>query len=198
MCGLSSWTSVAILRSCFAWCSMGACRGCPLWPTETILPSPAVTRRPPGAKFLYRDVRFLPPITSLTVSLAILIVASRQIPEILPDKCSLTGRGLSSPAQIQRARGVLALPVGHATCGAAMARRRASARQRRHLHHQLPASTECIRRPRASGGPGHPASPGIRLTGPRTQYPWYRSRFDEEPGRDEKSRHRDQRVRDTP
>ena len=33
----------------------GACRGCPIWPTETILPSPAVTRRPPGAKFLCRD-----------------------------------------------------------------------------------------------------------------------------------------------
>ena len=58
--GLSSWTSTAILR-----CSSllapggacvlapgGACRGCPIWPTETILPSPAVTSRPPGAKIL--------------------------------------------------------------------------------------------------------------------------------------------------
>ena len=32
----------------------------------------------------------------------------------------------------------------------------------------------------------------------RTQYAWFRSRFNEEPERDEKSRHRDQRVRDTP
>jgi hypothetical protein len=40
---------------------MGACRGCPIWPTRTILPSPAVTRRPPGAKFLCRDARLLHP-----------------------------------------------------------------------------------------------------------------------------------------
>ena len=50
VCGLSSWTSVAIpvllVRPGAPW---GACRGCPIWPTETILPSPAVTRRPPGA-----------------------------------------------------------------------------------------------------------------------------------------------------
>src|SRR5215471_17884670 len=30
----------------------GACRGCPkMTPTETILPSPGVTSRPPGARF---------------------------------------------------------------------------------------------------------------------------------------------------
>ena len=33
---------------------------------------------------------------------------------------------------------------------------------------------------------------------PAHAIPWFRSRFNEEPGRDEKSRHRDQRVRDTP
>src|SRR2546421_11052986 len=57
----------------------GACRGCPIWPTETILPSPAVTRRPPGAKFLYQDAQLLRRSLSLTVILAILSVASRQI-----------------------------------------------------------------------------------------------------------------------
>ena len=36
----------------FPWLRDGACRGCPIWPTETILPSPAVTSRPPGAKIL--------------------------------------------------------------------------------------------------------------------------------------------------
>src|SRR5579872_4951160 len=42
----------------------GASRGCPdMGPTGTILPSPAVTRRPPGAKFLYRDAPVTPPIT---------------------------------------------------------------------------------------------------------------------------------------
>src|SRR5215831_12648104 len=46
-----SWT---VLRSCVVAppAPPGACRGCPIWPTETILPSPAVTSRPPGAKIL--------------------------------------------------------------------------------------------------------------------------------------------------
>ena len=59
-CGLSSWTSVAILRCCTAWCSMGSESGMSKFgPTGTILPSPPVTRRPPGAKFLYRNAQFL-------------------------------------------------------------------------------------------------------------------------------------------
>jgi hypothetical protein len=33
-----------VLRSCVC------CSGCPIWSTQTILPSPAVTSRPPGAK----------------------------------------------------------------------------------------------------------------------------------------------------
>src|SRR5580698_11635707 len=37
----------------------GACHRCPIWPTETILPSPAVTSRPPRAKFLYWDAPLL-------------------------------------------------------------------------------------------------------------------------------------------
>ena len=45
-----------VLRSCV--CAVlappGTCRGCPIWSTQTILPSPAVTSRPPGAKFLLR------------------------------------------------------------------------------------------------------------------------------------------------
>src|SRR5215472_11036521 len=50
--GLSSWTSAAILRLLVLHgAPCGACRGCLIWPTETILPSPAVTRRPPGASF---------------------------------------------------------------------------------------------------------------------------------------------------
>jgi len=58
--GLSSWTSVAILRCCTAWCSMGSESGMSKFgPTGTILPSPPVTRRPPGAKFLYRNAQFL-------------------------------------------------------------------------------------------------------------------------------------------
>ena len=62
----------------------GACRGCPIWPTETILPSPAVTRRPPGAKFLYRDAQLLRRSLSLRVILAILIVASGRIRKYCP------------------------------------------------------------------------------------------------------------------
>ena len=42
----------AILRLLLCLAPGGACRGCPIWPTETILPSPAVTSRPPGAKIL--------------------------------------------------------------------------------------------------------------------------------------------------
>src|SRR5262249_38232554 len=49
--GLSSWTGTAILRLLYS-APCGVCRGCPIWPTETILPSPAVTSRPPGAKIL--------------------------------------------------------------------------------------------------------------------------------------------------
>ena len=52
--GLSSWTGTAILRVLLCWLPRGACRGCPIWSTQTILPSPAVTSRPPGAKFLLR------------------------------------------------------------------------------------------------------------------------------------------------
>src|SRR5579859_7758209 len=51
-----------ILRSCVPCCASlpcGACRGCPIWPTETILPSPGVTSRPPRAKFLYWDAPLL-------------------------------------------------------------------------------------------------------------------------------------------
>src|SRR5215469_1092177 len=43
-----------ILRSCVVpfLAPGGACRGCPhMTPTETILPSPGVTNRPPGARF---------------------------------------------------------------------------------------------------------------------------------------------------
>jgi len=51
VCGLSSWTSTSILRSSSPSAPCGACRGCPIWPSETILPSPGVTSRPPRAKF---------------------------------------------------------------------------------------------------------------------------------------------------
>src|SRR5260370_22655105 len=77
VCGLSSWTSVAILRFLCCLVLRGEPVGdVPIWPTETILPSPAVTRRPPGAKFLYRDAQLLRRSLSLRVSLAMLIVAS--------------------------------------------------------------------------------------------------------------------------
>src|SRR5216683_6961866 len=69
----------AILRLLLCLAPGGACRGCPIWPTETILPSPAVTSRPPGAKFLCGDAPLLHGSLSLRVILAILIVASRQI-----------------------------------------------------------------------------------------------------------------------
>src|SRR5579875_992638 len=83
--GLSSWTSAAILRFvCLPGAPRGAWWGCPLWSTGTILPSPAVTRRPPGAKFLDRDAQVRRRSLSLTVSLAILIVASRCIREYFP------------------------------------------------------------------------------------------------------------------
>src|SRR5437763_16669591 len=63
--GLSSWTSGAILRFlCCLVLRVGSESGMSRYgPTGTILPSPAVTRRPPGAKFLYRDAQFTPPIT---------------------------------------------------------------------------------------------------------------------------------------
>jgi hypothetical protein len=79
----------------------GACRGCPIWPTETILPSPAVTRRPPGAKFLCRDARRS---LSLRVNLEILIVASSRIRKYWPTGIRLPTRVLHSPARIQRTR----------------------------------------------------------------------------------------------
>jgi hypothetical protein len=72
-----------VLRSCLSCCLMlhGERVGdVQIWPDlGTILPSPAVTRRPPGAKFLYRDVRLLHRAMSLRVSLVILFVASRRI-----------------------------------------------------------------------------------------------------------------------
>ena len=55
-----------VLRSCvlgIAGAPWGACRGCRIWPTGTILPSPAVTCRPPGAKFLVPGCPVTPPIT---------------------------------------------------------------------------------------------------------------------------------------
>ena len=104
VCGLSSWTSVAIpvllVRPSAPW---GACRGCPIWPTETILPSPAVTRRPPGAKLPGCPVT--PPIT---VTQGESSDTNRRIAadsEILSGKYSPAGPGpLSSPARIPRTR----------------------------------------------------------------------------------------------
>src|SRR5579859_3814256 len=87
-----------VLRSCafvVPGAPWGACRGCPIWPTETILPSPAVTRRPPGAKFLYRDAQLLRRSLSLRVSLAILIVASPQFRKYCPASIRRGSRGLS-------------------------------------------------------------------------------------------------------
>jgi len=43
-------------------------------PTGTILPSPPVTRRPPGAKFLYRNAQFL------RRSLSLIVMALRTVP----------------------------------------------------------------------------------------------------------------------
>src|SRR5437762_13250417 len=78
--GLSSWTSGVILRFLCCLVLRGERVGdVQIWPTGTILPSPAVTRRPPGAKFLYRDAQLLRRSLSLRVSLAILTVASRRI-----------------------------------------------------------------------------------------------------------------------
>ena len=43
----------------------GACRGCPIWSTVTILPSPAVTKRPPGAEV--SNASPLPPLICVTL-----------------------------------------------------------------------------------------------------------------------------------
>src|SRR6185437_7777237 len=43
----------------------GTCHGCPIWSTVTILPSPAVTMRPPGAEVL--NVSPLPPLIEVTL-----------------------------------------------------------------------------------------------------------------------------------
>jgi hypothetical protein len=62
--GLSSWTSGAILHSCVTWCSVGSESGMSRYgPTRTILPSPPVTRRPPGAKVSVPGCPVTPPIT---------------------------------------------------------------------------------------------------------------------------------------
>src|SRR5215469_10991408 len=58
-----------VLRSCV--CSVpgspaGACRGCPIWSTQTILPSPAVTSRPPGAK-CFSALRHVAPFIRVTL-----------------------------------------------------------------------------------------------------------------------------------
>src|SRR5215472_5863692 len=66
---------------------MEPARRCPIWPTGTILPSPAVTSRPPGAKILPRDPPVAPWIASLRVILAILIVASCEIRKYCPVIC---------------------------------------------------------------------------------------------------------------
>jgi|SRR5271166_5062316 len=52
--GLSSWTSFCDPASVVLMAPFGACRGCPIWSTVTILPSPAVTMRPPGAEVFGR------------------------------------------------------------------------------------------------------------------------------------------------
>ena len=58
-----------VLRSCVyccAWLHWGACRGCPIWSTQTILPSPAVTSRQPGAQFFCESPQ-LPPLNVVTL-----------------------------------------------------------------------------------------------------------------------------------
>jgi len=76
--GLSSWTGTAILRSCVS------CSGCPLWSTQTILPSPAVTSRPPGAKdFLARSF-VAPSVASRCVILATRSVATGRFGKVIP------------------------------------------------------------------------------------------------------------------
>ena len=64
--GLSSWTGTAILRLFCSWLPRGACRGCPIWSTQTILPSPAVTSRPPGAK-CFSALRHVAPLIRVTL-----------------------------------------------------------------------------------------------------------------------------------
>ena len=50
--GLSSWTLSCDPASDVFMAPFRACLGCPIWSTVTILPSPAVTMRPPGAEVL--------------------------------------------------------------------------------------------------------------------------------------------------
>ena len=63
--------------SCVAWCLLGEKPSgmSDMAYIVCIAIPPAVTRRPPGAKFLYRDAQLLRRSLSLRVSLAILIVA---------------------------------------------------------------------------------------------------------------------------
>jgi hypothetical protein len=68
-----------VLRSCVfccSWLHWGACRGCPIWSAQTILPSPAVTSRPPGAKVSTARYPVAPPVESRCVILATRIVAT--------------------------------------------------------------------------------------------------------------------------
>ena len=59
----------------------------PIWSTESILPSPAVTSRQLSAQFSVSGCPVTPPSTSLSVILAILIVASGQIRKNCPARC---------------------------------------------------------------------------------------------------------------
>ena len=63
--GLSSWTLSCDPASVVFMAPFRACLGCPIWSTVTILPSPAVTMRPPGAEVL--DVSPLPPLICVTL-----------------------------------------------------------------------------------------------------------------------------------
>src|SRR5579875_1228793 len=68
-----------VLRSCVSflltWRSVWSLPGCPIWPTDTILPSRPVTRRPPGAKFSSRLAQMCDRSASRCVILAIHKVA---------------------------------------------------------------------------------------------------------------------------
>ena len=78
MRGLSSWTSVAILHLLFAWCSVGSLSGMSHMADRDHI---AITSRDASTtrrKFLYRDAQLLRRSLSLTVSLVILMVASRR------------------------------------------------------------------------------------------------------------------------
>ena len=78
MCGLSSWTSVAILHLLFAWRSVGSLSGMSYMADKDHI---AITSRDASTtrrKVSYRDAQLLRRTLSLTVSLVILIVASRR------------------------------------------------------------------------------------------------------------------------